>query len=58
MKKPNIGKLTGGAILLAVSIWMLVFLEDPMGRYLGGSVVGILALGTIARTFFKDQEPL
>ena len=56
MKTPDIGKLTGGAIILAVSIWMLVFLEDPLERYLGGSVVGILGLGTIARTFFKDHE--
>lgn len=56
MQIPDIGKLTGGAILLAVAIWMAVYLESPTASYLGGAIVAIIGLSSIAQAFLKGKD--
>lgn len=50
------GKILFGAILLIISIWLFIAMTDFNARFLGGSIVGVIALATILTGIFKKKK--
>lgn len=49
------GEVIGGAALLAVAIWVFTIMpaQDLTAKYLGGAILGILALALLIDGFKK-----
>ena len=45
----NEGKVVGGTILLAISLYSFIFISSPPAKYLGGPILGILGLASLIR---------
>ena len=52
------GSILVGVIVLAVAIWMLVSLENPTARWLGGIVVAIVGIFIIMKGMKKEEAPV
>ncbi|KDR93902.1 hypothetical protein SAMN02745945_01099 [Peptoclostridium litorale DSM 5388] len=49
-------KLVFGSILLVISVWMFIALDDFNARFIGGSIVGILAIANILQAIMKKKK--
>lgn len=47
----NTGKVAGGAIMLILAIWVFMAMSDFTARFVGGSIIGILALVLLIEGF-------
>lgn len=43
------GKIVVGLILIAVAIYLFMFMESPSAKYLGAAIVGILGLAAVIK---------
>lgn len=49
----NTGKMVIGVVILLVGLWMLIFLNNTMARYLGGGIVTILGIAQMVMAYKK-----
>ena len=49
VKKMNTGKIVAGIMLLVIAMWVFMTISDAAAKYIGGAILGIIGLATLAR---------
>jgi len=50
-------KVIFGTIILIVAIYLLIFMDSPAARFLGGGILAVIGLGSILNGFMQKEKP-